>query len=373
MRDDIPSHPRELTPAVLTGLISELHPGTEVQSAEIVKVRNYGDADSAGSVSTSTQVTLAVRYSPATSKALPKQIFVKMSVPDDIDCSNPELGPLFENEVAFYRRLRAELDIEAPLGLGGRFDPNSGRFVLILEDLSPRSPHINSMMDADNLAAVEALLESYARLHARFWGSSRFGADLSWVQGQVTGEMEEWFDKFIREHVINELAREKYKREFVEEAGTNEAELYFGEKALKRHHAGLAQTLLHGDAHFGNTYLTQDGRGGLLDWQVNCRGFAMFDVGYLLHTALSVHTRRLKERELLAFYRDRLCSHGVQGAPDSEVLWTEYRRTAHHSFYLGWLTAPRENYGLEVCVLGNHRTKAAYQDLEARRLIKEIM
>jgi hypothetical protein len=99
----------------------------------------------------------------------------------------------------------------------------------------------------------------------------------------------------------------------------------------------------------------------------------MFDVGYLLHTALSVHTRRLKERELLAFYRDRLCSHGVQGAPDIEVLWTEYRRTAHHSFYLGWLTAPRENYGLEVCVLGNHRTKAAYLDLEARRLIKEIM
>jgi hypothetical protein len=140
---DIPSHPRDLIPSVLTQLIAELHPGTEVESAEIVKVRNYGDADSAGSVSTSTQVSLAVRYSPATSKTLPKQIFVKMSVPEDVDCSNPELGPLFENEVAFYKRLRAELDIEAPLGLGGRFDPKSGRFVLILEDLSPRSPHVN--------------------------------------------------------------------------------------------------------------------------------------------------------------------------------------------------------------------------------------
>jgi hypothetical protein len=51
---DIPSHPHDLTPSVLTRLISELHPGTEVESAEIVKVRNYGDADSAGSVSTST-------------------------------------------------------------------------------------------------------------------------------------------------------------------------------------------------------------------------------------------------------------------------------------------------------------------------------
>ncbi len=373
MPADIPSCPNDLTPSVLTSLISELHPGTEVESAEIVKVRNYGDADSSGSVSTSTQVSMAVEYARGSRSSLPTRLFVKMSVPEDIECSNPELGPLFENEVAFYKRLRSQLDVEAPLGLGGRFDPGSGRFVLVLEDLTPRAPHINSMMDADNLAAVEALLESYARLHARFLGSSRFGTDLAWVQNQVEGSMEELFDRFIRAHVINELAREKYKNEFVEEVGTNEAELYFGEKALKRHHATLVQTLLHGDAHFGNTYLTSDGKGGLLDWQVSCRGFAMFDVGYLLHTALSVQTRRTRERELLAFYRDRLCSHGAQDAPDMEALWTEYRRTAHHSFYLGWLTAPRENYSLEVCVLGNHRTKAAYQDLEARKLIKQIM
>jgi hypothetical protein len=40
---------------------------------------------------------------------------------------------------------------------------------------------------------------------------------------------------------------------------------------------------------------------------------------------------------------------------------------------MGWLTAPRENYGWEVMVLGNHRTKAAYLDHETGKLIDELL
>jgi hypothetical protein len=39
---------------------------------------------------------------------------------------------------------------------------------------------------------------------------------------------------------------------------------------------------------------------------------------------------------------------------------------------MGWLTAPRENYGLEVIVVGNHRTKVACQDHDTLRLIAEL-
>ncbi len=99
------------------------------------------------------------------------------------------------------------------------------------------------------------------------------------------------FDGFVLDHVVKELAREKFKREFVEELGTTEAEMYAGEKALKRHYATLPQTFLHGDAHFGNTYIMPNGTGGVLDWQVSARGFLMLDVGYLIQTALSVEER----------------------------------------------------------------------------------
>jgi hypothetical protein len=295
-----------------------------------------------------------------------------MSIAGDVVTSNPVLDPLFENEIVFYGRLRRELDIETPLGLGGRFDPDSKRFILLMEDLTLRSPHINTMMDDDNVAVVEALLDTLAKLHARYWQSPRFSSDMSWVQNHVEGGIETLFDGFVRDHVVKELAREKFKREFTQELGATEADLYTGEKALKRHYAKLPQTFLHGDAHFGNTYVMPNGAGGLLDWQVCARGFLMIDVGYLIQTALSVDMRRKKERELLAFYRDRLCSFGAKDVPSPETLWLEYRRSMLHGFYLGWLTAPRENYGWEVIVVGNHRTKAACQDHDSMRLVAEI-
>jgi thiamine kinase-like enzyme len=372
MPHPMPIQPRDLTPGFLSELVGELRPGVTVESADIVKVRNYGEADNANSVSTSVQITLDVRYGHGASPGLPSRLLAKMAIPGGVECSNPELDPLFKNEIAFYGRLRPELDIETPLGLGGRFEDSSKRFVLLMEDLSPRSPHINSMMDDDNVAVVGALLDTLAKLHARYWKSPRFESDLRWVENQVEGSIEDLFAGAVRQHVVKELSREKIKREFMQETRASEPQLYEGEKALKRHFSTLPQTFLHGDAHFGNTYAMPDGTGGLLDWQVSARGFLMLDVGYLIPTALSVELRRSKERELLAYYRDRLCSYGVNDAPSLETLWLEYRRAQVHGFYLGWLTAPRENYGWEAMVVGNHRTKTAYQDHDTRRLIAEI-
>lgn len=369
----IPVHPQDISREFIDELVAALRPGVRVDSVRVAAVKNYGDADNSGSVSTSTQVKLEVTYSGNGAEGLPKHLLAKMTIPQGVECANPELGPLFENEVNFYQRLRPELNIESPLGLGGRYDGQTGRYILLMEDISLRNPHVNAMIDPDNIKVVEGILETYAKLHAAYWNSPRFGTDLSWIQSQVSGTMEDMFDNSIRDHVINELRREKYKAEFVAETGMTEPELYFGEKALKRHFATLPQTVLHGDGHINNTYTLPDGTGGLFDWQVCCHGFSMFDTSYLIQSALSVESRRKHERDLVAFYVDRLRSHGVKDAPGVEVFWTEYRRMALHSFYLGWLTAPRENYGLEVCVIGNHRTKAAFQDLEAGKLLRDML
>ncbi|MET0985091.1 MAG: phosphotransferase [Steroidobacteraceae bacterium] len=368
---EMPVKPEGLIPQFLTPLVSSLHPGLGIREAKVVNVKSYGEANNEASVSTSTQVTLDVRYDRATQ--LPTRLLVKMSIPEDVLCSNPELGPLFVNEIDFYQRLRPELHLEAPQAMGGYLDPHSRRFVLLMEDLKPKSPHFNSMTDADDVAVVQGVLDTLAKLHATYWETPRFKTDLSWVENQVAGPMEDMFDTFIRQHVVNELKRERYKREFTQELGTNEAEMYFGEKALKRHQATLAQTFLHGDTHFGNTYSLPNKAGGLIDWQVSCRGFLMHDLGYFIQTALSVEGRRKHERELLQFYREKLREHGVKEPPSADLLWLEYRRSALHGFYLGWLTAPRENYGLEVCVIGNHRTKVACADLETMPLIRELL
>jgi hypothetical protein len=367
----MPIYPQDLTPAFLSELVGELRPGLSVEAVDITKIRNYGEADNATSVSTSVQVAMNVRYK-GPSEGLPTRLLAKMSIPDSVACSNPELDPLFRNEIAFYVRLRREISIETPMGLGGRFDESTKRYVLLMEDLSPRAPHINSMMDDDNVRVVESLLDTLAKLHAGYWESPRFKTDLAWVENQLDGSIEDMLDGSVHRHILKELEREKFKREFLQETGTSAERLFAEEKALKRHWSKYPETLLHGDAHFGNTYVMPDGTGGVLDWQLTARGFVMIDVGYLITTALSVERRRCEERKLLEYYRDRLTSYGVDNAPSIDTLWLEYRRAQVHGFYLGWLTAPRENYGWETMVMGNHRTKASYQDHDVGALNGQI-
>lgn len=370
MTNHIAMYPDDLTPAYLTGLVQELRPGLTVEAAEIKAVKTYGDADPAAPVSTSARVSLNVRYGGERSEALPTQIIAKISFPDDLPVDNPELDAEFENEVNFYNLLRGELALEAPTSLGGRYDPASKRFIILMEDLTPKAPHFNSMMGGSKVEDVRALLDTFAVLHATYWDSPRFATDLDWVQNQLDGPLETLFDDFTTPHIAAELEKEHYKREFVQELETSGDELYRAMKAVKLHQSTLTPTFLHGDAHFGNTYTLPDGRGGLLDWQICCKGFVMHDIGYFIQSALCVEDRRKHERDLLDGYREALGANGVRELPGRDMLWNEYRLSAVYGFYMGWLTVPRQNYGLDVAVLGNHRTKAACLDLDSVPLIR---
>ena len=57
------------------------------------------------------------------------------------------------------------------------------------------------------------------------------------------------------------------------------------------------------------------------------RGHHMHDVNYFITTSLSIENRRNHERELLAYYLDRLAQAGVATVPSFEESWLEYRRT----------------------------------------------
>src|SRR3546814_1001777 len=82
-------------------------------------------------------------------------------------------------------------------------------------------------------------------------------------------------------------------------------------------------------------FRSPDGRSVLLDWQLVVRGHHMHDVSYIVTTALSIGDRRNHERDLLAYYLDRLKAHGVAAAPDFEESWTEYKRCLVWGVYIG--------------------------------------
>ena len=54
---------------------------------------------------------------------------------------------MYQNEVRFYGELRGELDIEAPVAFASHFDEPSGRFGLLLEDLTARGAHFPSAIE----------------------------------------------------------------------------------------------------------------------------------------------------------------------------------------------------------------------------------
>ena len=83
-----------------------------------------------GDAGTSSRARLAL-----TGDGVPDSIFVKMAAETAATRLMGEVGILGETEVRFYQELSPELT-GVPKSYGSAFDPLTGRFVLVLEDLA---------------------------------------------------------------------------------------------------------------------------------------------------------------------------------------------------------------------------------------------
>ena len=92
-------------------------------------------------------------------------------------------------------------------------------------------------------------------------------------------------------------------------------------------HKGLSRTLLHGDAHLGNWYLTAEGVMGLCDWQCVSVGHWSRDLTYALVSSLEPEQRRAWERDLIQLYLDQSCERGMENV-DFDTAWGGYRLQA---------------------------------------------
>jgi hypothetical protein len=353
----------ELTPELLTAVIRTRFPAVTVTGFELIESRKYGEQ----MVSTSGRATLKLSYAPGAPPDLPERVVCKLALGADT-----VLAAFYENEVRIYSRLRPELPIEAPLSYGALYDDRSAQFVLMLEDLSQRGAQFPNVTQHVPLSSVEALVDTLAKLHATYWETRRFAGDLEWLQTHLQGGVAHLMNELAPPLIQREIDTQAFKREMVQRLRSSGPELLAGVKAVQRHQATLPQTILHGDAHLGNTYLVPGGAPGLLDWQLSVRGFCMHDVSYLIVTGLPIEQRRQHERALLLRYREQLLSFGVTTAPAMEQIWNEYRRAIVWGVYIGWLTTPVVNYGWEINVVNHLRLTSAYEDLDTASLVREV-
>ena len=347
-------------------LINTKYPDVTVGSIRIVDAALSSEGEQ--TVSTARRIGVEVDYGTTAGLHLPRRLIVKVARPGMGDL------PLYDNEVNVYFRLGDELPVNTPRCLGVVRDAPSSSFGLVLEDLRPQGIQFPSVLTPTTPGDLEKLLDQFAALHAKYWESPRFDDDLAWVHPHASGPIHELFNHEggVPMLVNWEVQTQQFKRELVESVGETTGSLLEKIAVAQAHQATLPLTLVHGDAHIGNTYRMPDGSHGLLDYQLTAHGFCMHDVAYVIVTGLSVQDRRRHERELIAYYRNRLIHAGLTDVPSTPDLEQEYRYAAAWCFYIGWLTTPLENYGWEINVANHIRLATAYRDLDSNEALSRL-
>lgn len=350
-----PADVSELTPEILTASLAARTPGARIEAFQIAEVKYAGE----GVASTADRVVLEVEWAQGSPPNLPSRLVLKTML-----VGPHALPEMYETETRFYADIQPETEVESPRAFGCHFGGGNGNFGLLMEDLGERDASFPSAVSEVPTEAIRSLLGELALLHATYWESPRFGADLAWIPTPVEGGMQSIFTQFGYDFAQSQVDLHPFKQELIAPLGMDVRGLWDRLARVREEHARRPPTLLHGDTHIGNTFLLPGNRGGWLDWQLMTRGCFAADVIYLLVTGLPTEARRRDQEELLRFYLDALGRAGVAHPPGYQETFELCRRAALWGLVIGWLLCPPANYGEAITVENIRRTVAAVEDLD---------
>lgn len=271
----------------------------------------------------------------------------------------------YVREVSFYRRLAETVRLEVPACHGVELDPESGSFVLVLEDLAPARQ--GDQLKGCSVDEAALALEALPGLHAPHWGSSTLAAE-SWlgVRSQAAAGLGAIYDALV----------EPFAARFAERL---DPEVIAAARRLRgRVPAWIARdaqpyTLLHGDYRIENMLFGAPGARfdlAVVDWQTVMIGPGLSDVAYFLGAGLPVELRRKHELELVRRYRDAMAAQGVDLGWDR--CWTEYRTHAFAGLHMAVVASQlvgRDPRSDEMFCVMAERHAAHALDLEAFDLL----
>jgi hypothetical protein len=315
-----------------------------------------------GDAGTSSRARLAL-----TGNDVPASVFVKMPAETVATRLMGELGRLAHTEVMFYRELAPKLT-GLPISYGSAFDPLTGRFVLVLEDLAVDPcvfPDTLHPLDKDQANMIVELL---AQLHATFWERLPVNGTrgpLGWVYS-ASGD----HTSLLTAPLLNTSARRLAERTSITvEDGRFIIDNY---REVAKLIDAQPNTVMHGDAHPGNVYF-RNGKAGLLDWQAVRRGHPGRELAYTLITGMTTADRQDRERDLLATYRRALAAAGGPEL-DADELWLRYRQGALYAYVAPLITAGIGGMQDESIALeGVRRGVAALTDLETVAALRQSL
>jgi len=264
---DLPTEPDELTPAWLTAALASKTGGARVVAVDVTRI----DARSA---LFSRPMHIALTWDPE--GAGPPTLVAKMTAPEgEAKQAAAEIG-VYAQEVRFYEQLAATSGLRSPEAWYAAATDDT--VLLLLEDLV--GLHHRDAPDSLLPVEIEAVLDSLAHMHARWWDDPRLH-QLAWL-GERRGNVER-----------NAARYQRGLPRFIDLHGDL---LDRAEQALLQHLAAaddvwaiepaLPFTLVHGDPKPSNIFFQPDGSPVFVDWQGVCAAHATADVANALGAAL---------------------------------------------------------------------------------------
>lgn len=245
--------------------------------------------------------------------------------PDNIMLS--QMMGFYEREVNFYRELAADLEMRVPQCHVAEIAEGGAPFVLVIEEIT--GARAIDQVEGATKADTEAIVETIAALHARFWDNEALYS-LDWLPpmnndlykgaGALTeanwdGFVERWADKLPHE-VLDWCAQ-------LTPRYVDMVDWFAAERPLTFAHTDVrADNFLFGGS-------AGDGVVTVLDFQLGTRHVGAWDVANFLGASVTVENRRAWQSDVLATYHRALVDHGVSGYSLDE-LTRHYRLCTLH-------------------------------------------
>jgi aminoglycoside/choline kinase family phosphotransferase len=225
----------------------------------------------------------------------------------------------YEKEVRFYEQMARLNNICTPTAYFHAFDPESGDFVLILEDLAParNGDQVEGLSIDDARTAVIAL----AKMQAQWWERPALHV-FDWLPAFNDPAMLALEDVFKRcWGPYRAFLGDRLPPELVPVGDRLATMITHIMQAL----TAKPCTVVHGDYRADNFFFDRGTDAfTVCDWQIVIKGLGAFDLAYLLAGNISVEDRREHEQYLVRLYHHHLVENGVEDY-DFDTCWRDYR------------------------------------------------
>ena len=344
------SHPDQITPQWLTGVVNQAGYSGAVQSFAWQPI-------GAGQVGDNARLTLTG------SGDLPTTLVAKFPSSDPVSRATGVQLQNYASEVFFYNELAPTVDVQTPKVFTTEFDPKNHDFIIIMEDLAP-GVQIDQLDGCDATQAELALTE-LAKLHGPRWGDPTLAhsqiLNPPMVPGApTTGSMYEQLQPGFLERYQARLDSDQC--EMVKAIGAlQEAIAYAG-----------PQTLIHIDFRLDNMIFGGPYPLAILDWQSVKLGCALADVAYFMGTSLEPELRRAHEQHLLTHYLATLQRYEID--LNLDTCWRLYRQHAPAGLNMAVIASmivgetPRGN---DMFMVMAKRSIAMCNDLETVAILRD--